>query len=110
MKTKPHAGNGTWEHLVLHLEEKLNAKEKFMNLDELEKLSHSPGDIVLCIVQEWARREAVTVSHFCRVSQNLGNERVYSILSSMAQTDSLSSSLNTCVELQSLKNSSSIKI
>ena len=82
-----------------HLEQKLGAEGKFMDLSELEALSHTPGDIVLCIVQEWAKRKAVTVRCFCEISRELGNERVYSILqSSMWKMD-----FNESVELQSLK-------
>ena len=82
------AGNGTWEHLVHHLEQKLQVtEESFMDLAELESLNLSSGDVVLQIVQEWARREEVTLSHFCNVSRELGNSRVQGILSEMEQAD-----------------------
>lgn len=56
-----------------------------MNPNELE---HQPvGDIVAQIVQEWGKKEKVTVQQFCEVSRNVGNTRVVEILEEVEQAE-----------------------
>lgn len=67
--------DGSWDHFLQYLETNVGVN---MNPDELE---HQPvGDTVAQIVQEWGKKERVTVQRFCEVSRNLGNKRVVDIL------------------------------
>lgn len=104
--TNYSTGHATWEDLVRHLEERLDVN----NLVELERLSalQSEGDRILVIVQEWSRREGitVTVSVFHGVSLKLGNGRqIYDILSEVAERDNTLPSLPDPLSLSDSGNS-----
>ena len=58
-----------------------------MDVQELEALDLPPGDIVLHVTQEWARREEATVARFCEASLKLGNTRVQEIFSLLEQAE-----------------------
>ena len=58
-----------------------------MDVEELEALELPPGDIVLHVTQEWARREEATVARFCEASLELGNTRVQEIFSQLEQAE-----------------------
>ena len=48
---------------------------------DARKLETLPlGDIILSIVQEWMRKEKVSVKRFCTVSSKLGNLRIEAIM------------------------------
>lgn len=48
---------------------------------DARKLETLPlGDIILSIVQEWMRKEKVSVKQFCSVSSKLGNLRIEAIM------------------------------
>ena len=68
-------GEGTWEHLLRHLQEKFDVKMDAAKLDTLPI-----GDIMQSIVQEWAKKEAVTVRIFSDISKELGILRVEEIM------------------------------
>ena len=73
-------GDGTWEHLIVHLERKLHPDFK-MSATILER--KPVGDILLLIVREWSKvGDRVTVREFCDFSKNqLKIGRVKHILS-----------------------------
>ena len=69
-------GEGTWEHLLQYLQKKFDVK---MDAAKLE--TRPIGDIMQSIVQEWARKEAVTVRLFSDIcSKKLGVPRVEEIM------------------------------
>ena len=71
----PHAGAGTWEHLLEHVSQEVGVKM------DARKLETDPlGDIVLSIVREWMRKEKVSIERFCAVSTKLGNLRIEEIM------------------------------
>ena len=82
-------GDGTWEHLIVHLERKLRPDFK-MSATVLEQ--KPVGDILLLIVREWSKVGGkVTVEDFCDFSKNqLKIGRVEHILSK-AESDFLAS-------------------
>lgn len=71
----PHSGAGTWEHLLQYVSHKVGVD---MDARKLETLPL--GDIILSIVQEWMRKEKVSVKRFCIVSSKLGNLRIEEIM------------------------------
>ena len=71
----PHSGAGTWEHLLQYVSHKVGVD---MDARKLETLPL--GDIILSIVQEWMRKEKVSVERFCTVSSKLGNLRIEEIM------------------------------
>lgn len=68
-------GEGTWEHLLRYLRERFDVK---MDAAKLETLPI--GDIMQSIVQEWGKKEAVTVRLFSDISEELGVPRVGEIM------------------------------
>lgn len=68
-------GEGTWEYLLRYLQERFHVKMDATKLDTLPI-----GDIMQSIVQEWAKKEAVTVRLFSDISKELGVLRVEEIM------------------------------
>ena len=56
-------GEGTWEHLLRYLQEKFDVKMDAAKLDTLPI-----GEIMQSIVQEWGKKETVTVRKFSDIS------------------------------------------
>ena len=69
-------GEGTWEYLLCHLQERFGVKM------DAAKLGTLPiGDIMQSIVQEWGKKKAVTVRLFSDIcSKKLGVPRVEEIM------------------------------
>lgn len=65
----------------------MDAKDGLVEFERLSALP-SEGDRVLLIVQEWSRREGITItaSLFCEVSRKLGNgQQIHGIVSELAE-------------------------
>ena len=56
-------GEGTWEHLLRYIQEKFDVKMDAAKLDTLPI-----GEIMQSIVQEWGKKETVTVRKFSDIS------------------------------------------
>ena len=56
-------GEGTWEHLLRYLQEKFDVKMDAAKLDTLPI-----WEIMQSIVQEWGKKETVTVRKFSDIS------------------------------------------
>lgn len=67
---------GTWEHLLRYLQERFGVK-----MDAVKLNTRPIGDIMQSIVQEWGKKEAVTVRIFSDISsKELGVPRVEDIM------------------------------
>ena len=75
-------GNGTWEHLVAHLNTTIPNFR--MNAEVLE--TRPVAEILLNIVLEWSKIKKVTVRELCEVSKQLGIGRVEHILCEAEKT------------------------
>ena len=92
--TSPFIDGASWEHLIKHLDLKMNP----------EQLETSPsGDILLSILKVWSRKELVTVRCFCDVCNELGITVVGKKLK-LAEQNITTASENSATDASSLAN------